>query len=204
MSVDPGETLELKIETEATVYRIDIYRMGYYGGKGARKVATVVPCIELPQRQPAPLTDDSIGLVDCGNWAVSARWIVPRNAVSGVYIARLTRPGPSPGWRQDHTQTAGGAWMTGVPAGDGEAEAVRGGRLPSHALDDEAQLEPNRPGWEHSYAANGSIGQPRNPIREPRASHAFFVVRDGCAGTASGAAVVMQTNDTTWQVPPPA
>ncbi len=31
------------------------------------------------------------GLVDCGNWAVSASWAVPSDAVSGVYIAQLVR-----------------------------------------------------------------------------------------------------------------
>ena len=31
------------------------------------------------------------GLVDCGNWAVSASWTVPGTAVSGVYIAHLIR-----------------------------------------------------------------------------------------------------------------
>ena len=33
----------------------------------------------------------STGLIDCGNWAVSASWTVPTNAVSGVYIAHLVR-----------------------------------------------------------------------------------------------------------------
>ena len=42
---------------------------------------------------PAGLHDDSstTGLVDCGNWAVSASWTVPSDAVSGVYIAHLVR-----------------------------------------------------------------------------------------------------------------
>lgn len=45
----------------------------------------------LPQAQPAPITDAALGLVDCGNWAVSATWNVPANAVSGVYFAILVR-----------------------------------------------------------------------------------------------------------------
>ena len=45
--------------------------MGYYGGAGARKVATVSPSATLPQTQPACLTDAATGLIDCGNWAVS-------------------------------------------------------------------------------------------------------------------------------------
>ena len=37
ISVDQGETVSFKVDTPATAYRIDIYRMGYYGGSGARK-----------------------------------------------------------------------------------------------------------------------------------------------------------------------
>ena len=56
---------------------------------GARKVATIQHT--GLQNQPAPLRDSSTGLVDAGNWAVSASWAVPADAVSGVYIAKLVR-----------------------------------------------------------------------------------------------------------------
>jgi hypothetical protein len=49
MSLCGGETLELKVDTDASNYRVDIYRLGYYGGLGARKVDTVSPCVVLPQ-----------------------------------------------------------------------------------------------------------------------------------------------------------
>ena len=52
ISVNQGETVRFKIDTDATSYRLDIYRMGYYGGMGARKVATVTPSAPLPQNQP--------------------------------------------------------------------------------------------------------------------------------------------------------
>ena len=162
MSLTPGETLELKVQTEATDYRVDIYRLGYYGGKGARKVGEVRPCAALPQQQPPPHTEPATGLVDCGNWAVSARWAVPPDAVSGVYIARLTIPGPSLGWRQDNTQTAGGAWMTGAPPGDEDEEAAGETRLPSHDLDDEALPVPHQPGWEHSYGTSTRLKKPHS------------------------------------------
>ena len=71
ISVDRGETVDFKIQTNATSYSLDIYRMGYYGGLGARKVATVQPSATLPQNQPACLTNAATKLVDCGNWAVS-------------------------------------------------------------------------------------------------------------------------------------
>lgn len=91
ISVNKGETVRFKIDTSATAYRIDIYRLGYYGGDGARRVATVHPSVTLPQNQPACLTDAATGLVDCGNWAESASWGVPADATSGIYIAKLVQ-----------------------------------------------------------------------------------------------------------------
>ncbi|PSB47941.1 hypothetical protein C7B80_07570 [Cyanosarcina cf. burmensis CCALA 770] len=90
ISVNRGETVNFKIKTNATSYRLDIYRMGYYRGMGARKVTTV-QVLNRPQSQPNCLTDTATGLVDCGNWAVSASWAVPTNAVSGIYFAKLVR-----------------------------------------------------------------------------------------------------------------
>src|SRR3954451_24605131 len=92
MSVTPGQTVSFKIKTTASSYHLDILRLGYYQGNGARKVAAGVrPSATLPQSQPACQTFASTGLVDCGNWGVSASWTVPSDAVSGVYIAHLVR-----------------------------------------------------------------------------------------------------------------
>lgn len=91
ISVNRGSTVSFKVDTNAAAYRFDIYRMGYYGGMGARKVATVLPSATLPQSQPNCLNDAVTGLIDCGNWGVSGSWAVPANAVSGIYIARLVR-----------------------------------------------------------------------------------------------------------------
>ena len=91
ISVDQGETLHFKVDTPSTDYQLDIYRMGYYGGDGARWVAAVQPAVTLPQSQPACDEEPSTGLVDCGNWSESASWSVPTNAVSGIYFAKLER-----------------------------------------------------------------------------------------------------------------
>ncbi|HEY3758579.1 MAG TPA: DUF4082 domain-containing protein [Solirubrobacteraceae bacterium] len=92
MSVNGGQTESFKIKTEASSYHINILRLGYYGGDGARLVASnIKPSATLPQKQPACLTSSATGLIDCGNWGVSASWTVPSNAVSGVYIALLVR-----------------------------------------------------------------------------------------------------------------
>jgi hypothetical protein len=93
-----GQTVSFKIDTNSNNYRIDIYRVGYYGGMGARKVATLQHT--GVQNQPAPLRDATTGEVDAGNWAVSASWAVPADAVSGVYIAKLTRQDGTSGENQ--------------------------------------------------------------------------------------------------------
>ena len=91
ISVNKGTTLGFKIKTNASAYRLDIYRMGYYAGSGARKIATVMPSAALPQTQPACSNQAATGLIDCGNWAQSATWAIPATAVSGIYFAKLVR-----------------------------------------------------------------------------------------------------------------
>ncbi len=90
MSVNLGETIQFKIDTASTNYRIDIYRLGYYNGAGARKVSTIADADITKINQPSCMTDSSTGLIDCGNWGTNASWAVPANAVSGVYLARPT------------------------------------------------------------------------------------------------------------------
>ena len=92
-SVNVGASINFKIKSAATSYSIDIYRMGYYGGDGARKIASITPNISVSQNQPACNTNTTTGLVDCGNWGVSASWSVPSTAVSGVYFAHIYTSG---------------------------------------------------------------------------------------------------------------
>jgi Domain of unknown function (DUF4082)/Cadherin-like domain len=91
MSVNHGQTINFKINTDSTNYRIDIYRLGYYQGLGARLITTIQ--MRSASLQPTPLTNAAIGLVDAGNWKVTASWAVPASAVSGVYLAHLVRQG---------------------------------------------------------------------------------------------------------------
>ncbi len=64
--------------------------MGYYGGLGARKIATVQPSATLPQTQPNCLNDAATGLIDCGNWSVSG--------ILGRAVQRRPRASTSPSW----------------------------------------------------------------------------------------------------------
>ncbi len=91
ISTNVGGTVDFKIATDSTHYRIDIYRLGYYGGDGARLVDSIEKTLTTAQDQPHPIVDMSLGLIDCGNWSVSASWGIPEDAVSGVYIAKLVR-----------------------------------------------------------------------------------------------------------------
>ncbi|GAA4424240.1 hypothetical protein GCM10023148_26450 [Actinokineospora soli] len=97
-SVQPGERLDFKIKTPSTNYVVDIIRLGWYGGNGGRRIATLNPSVPLPQNQPNCAYQNTTGLVDCGNWGVSASWFVPSTAVSGFYVANFIRndqPGAS-------------------------------------------------------------------------------------------------------------
>src|SRR5262249_33866144 len=83
MSVNLGQTESFKVQTTASSWSINILRLGYYGGDGARLIASgIQPSVSQPQTQPSCLSNASTGLIDCGNWAVSASWTVPTTAVS--------------------------------------------------------------------------------------------------------------------------
>src|SRR5260370_6815011 len=71
ISVNQGGTVSFKINTNANSYNITVFRLGYYGGNGARQIATVSPSARLPQTHPAYLTSSTTHLYDCGNSALS-------------------------------------------------------------------------------------------------------------------------------------
>src|ERR1700744_4700455 len=111
ISVNVGGTESFKIKTPSTKYHINILRLGYYGGDGARMIeSNIKPSVSLPQTQPecmhetvAPNGSTATGLIDCGNWAVSASWKVPAEAGSGLYVAELVREDVAGGEPIDHT-----------------------------------------------------------------------------------------------------
>lgn len=139
ISVNRGSTVYFKIKTDASAYTINIYRMGYYGGMGARKVATITPSVPLPQTQPACDADASVGLVDCGNWAVSASWAVPANATSGIYFAHLIR-----------TDTGGDSHIVFIVRNDASHSAVL--------------FQTNDSTWQaYNYYGGGSLYGPNTP-----------------------------------------
>ncbi|MPZ30959.1 MAG: DUF4082 domain-containing protein [Rhodospirillales bacterium] len=92
MSVNAGTRVDFKINVNGgsgSDYIVEIFRLGYYGGSGAREVAQWTNTSATVQ--PDALFDASRGMVDAGNWSVTDGWNVPADAVSGVYLARLQR-----------------------------------------------------------------------------------------------------------------
>src|SRR6266404_8594576 len=69
ISANKGETVHFKVSTTASQFNINIYRLGYYNGLGARKVASLGSISGT--NQPACLFDSTTRLVDCGNWSES-------------------------------------------------------------------------------------------------------------------------------------
>mgnify|MGYP001202572350 CR=1 FL=1 len=94
-SINTGETVSFKIDVDPAVqYSIKIYRLGFYGGTGARMIDDLGNFTGIAQ--PDPLYQEETGMTSCANWSVSASWTAYDegrgiNAVSGIYIARLTR-----------------------------------------------------------------------------------------------------------------
>jgi hypothetical protein len=90
VSVRGGDRLELHVSTSpAASYRVEIYRLGWYGGLGGRLMACLpVDCSGeqgQPQTTPAPAAD---GYLDAG-WPVTDTLTVPPQWVSGYYLAAL-------------------------------------------------------------------------------------------------------------------
>jgi hypothetical protein len=86
-SVKAGETLEIFVSTKpASHFKIEIFRTGYYGGKGARLMAELGPFDGQEQAVPG------IGekrLREC-RWEKSTSLTIPADWISGVYLGRLT------------------------------------------------------------------------------------------------------------------
>ena len=89
VSASPGDSVQ--VSAHADVARSGswaLYRMGWYGGAGARKVAEGTTAYAA---QPVCNGDATLGLVRCDNWKPTFSFTVPKDAVSGLYYVRLSR-----------------------------------------------------------------------------------------------------------------
>ena len=92
-SVNRGGQISFFISTSDPSYTVDIFRMGWYGGAGGRRMLPPIPLAGT--QQPIPTPDPTTGLIEC-NWSVSLKLNIPNNTsdpsdwASGVYLAKLT------------------------------------------------------------------------------------------------------------------
>jgi hypothetical protein len=89
-SVNTGDPIDLLVSTRAARYSIDVFRMGWYAGAGARRLAGPIVRNGFVQSVPSP--DPQTGIVDC-DWRDPYR-LDTRDETgtwqSGIYLARLT------------------------------------------------------------------------------------------------------------------
>ncbi|QDY77284.1 N,N-dimethylformamidase beta subunit family domain-containing protein [Streptomyces qinzhouensis] len=87
-SVGHGQVIDFAISVrKARTYRVSVFRIGHYGGKGARLMTT--SSVLTGYRQPAPATDPKTGAVAC-DWDPSWSIRIPRSWRSGLYQAVFT------------------------------------------------------------------------------------------------------------------
>jgi hypothetical protein len=103
VSAAPREHLQLHVSTTPSArYRVELYRLGWYGGAGARLVACLPGCsADEPGSSwpvPAPNADGEVE----ARWPVTDSLVVGRTWVSGYYIAKLVlTSGPGAGTAAD-------------------------------------------------------------------------------------------------------
>ncbi|BAL85468.1 hypothetical protein AMIS_2480 [Actinoplanes missouriensis 431] len=86
--VPRGQALSLKVHSPAASWNGTVYRLGYYGGAGARPVDTV----NGPQTtQPAGTVDPTTLMGSCSNWSINATWTPASTLTPGVYIIKISR-----------------------------------------------------------------------------------------------------------------
>ncbi|MBO0845091.1 MAG: hypothetical protein J2P22_06715 [Nocardioides sp.] len=89
--VAQGQRVVLRVSTTAPSFRVRAYRIGWYGGVGAREVwhSAVVP----GRRQPACQVTAGVNMVSCQNWRPSLAITVTAAFVPGDYVLKLVGSG---------------------------------------------------------------------------------------------------------------
>ena len=94
-SVAAGETIRFFVSSVDPAFTIEIFRMGWYGGLGGRRMTNAV---ELPGGPQPIASPDAHGMIRC-NWPESYAIAIPEDWVSGFYLAKLTsRPSENQGY----------------------------------------------------------------------------------------------------------
>jgi len=86
-SVAAGGSIDIMVSTApATPFKLELFRMGYYNGRGARLMRSIE---SLPGKEQKTPEAGEKNLHEC-NWDPSYTLTIPTDWVSGVYLGRLT------------------------------------------------------------------------------------------------------------------
>jgi hypothetical protein len=86
-SLRAGDTLSVMVSTNPpSPFVLDVYRLGYYQGKGGRHLLRLGPF--KGETQPDPAVGEE-RLREC-RWAPATRLTIPKDWPSGVYLGKLT------------------------------------------------------------------------------------------------------------------
>lgn len=100
-SVMAGDSIDIMVSTDPPrPFTIEIFRTGYYGGRGARLMSTLGPFRGDAQPVPAP---GEKNLHEC-RWTATTTLKIPDDWVSGVYLGRLSlvEEDPATGYWQSY------------------------------------------------------------------------------------------------------
>jgi hypothetical protein len=93
-SINKGGSIKLFVSTDRPTYRMEVYRMGWYGGAGARLLQTISNM--TGQLQPVPPPDTN-GMVDA-RWSPAYTLQTDATWTTGVYLVKLITDSGSVGY----------------------------------------------------------------------------------------------------------
>ena len=89
-SIQVGDAIKLSVSTTASSFSADVYRMGWYQGKGGRLIQSL---IDIPGHSyPVPSLEADTGLIEA-KWPVAFTLQTNAQWVSGMYMIKLTELG---------------------------------------------------------------------------------------------------------------
>ncbi|HEV7922140.1 MAG TPA: N,N-dimethylformamidase beta subunit family domain-containing protein [Thermoanaerobaculia bacterium] len=86
-SVNAGGSIKLYVSTVDSIYTMDVFRLGWYGGLGGRRMLPTINRTGIRQSVPPPAPDT--GMVEC-QWTDPYILNIPTDWVSGFYVVKLT------------------------------------------------------------------------------------------------------------------
>lgn len=87
----PGQQVTFYVSSSAAHFTMTAYRMGYYTGRGARKIWTSPST--ATSTQPACTFTAGVNMTSCANWTPSLRVKLTKAFVPGVYLFKLVGTG---------------------------------------------------------------------------------------------------------------